>query len=442
MREVGSKGKVILDPINTISSFSNTYCTFVNSMFTSVDWIYTYIESMYVYDYKIIYHLTNFFDDSYDFFFLFLWRSTLIVSGLQLFWSVLLDKYVASNLIQLSLTDAWVRSYISSKDASLLIVYHPEILFFKEQIFRHYFFDYLTDINISIVQLLEKEQLMTPIMLVPQLIFLTLMGFILVSFFFSYYNIASNDESTIDADYLSANAVVESEKEIGSFDDIIMVILVFLYSFGWYFYLHCWNLFSSIPEMSMVLFLFPMLYFVVLNIPTLLLYDFGLFFSCFLRGVAPTHILILELLYDYIAIIAFYFRVLVQGIRISLMFFTYASMHDYIVYMHFYSATNWGSESIWESISNVNISSSSVTYFTLLVIPSYMWYWVYEVIHTFFVVTGQLTAYFSMVFWLFFFLFTFFVIEKQESYFFQKKKEKHSRLEYLNKIYSMKNIYK
>ena len=36
--------------------------------------------------------------------------------------------------------------------------------------------------------------------------------------------------------------------------------------------------------------------------------------------------------------------------------------------------------------------------------------WVYEVFHTFFVVTGQLVAYFAMIFWLFLFLFTFFVI--------------------------------
>jgi len=52
----------------------------------------------------------------------------------------------------------------------------------------------------------------------------------------------------------------------------------------------------------------------------------------------------------------------------------------------------------------------------------------YEVFHTFFVVTGQLVAYFAMIFWLFLFLFTFFVIEKQESYFQERRLFRHELL--------------
>ena len=49
----------------------------------------------------------------------------------------------------------------------------------------------------------------------------------------------------------------------------------------------------------------------------------------------------------------------------------------------------------------------------------------YEVFHTFFVVTGQFVAYFGMIFWLFLFLFTFFVIEKHENYFEEKRKNRN-----------------
>ena len=54
--------------------------------------------------------------------------------------------------------------------------------------------------------------------------------------------------------------------------------------------------------------------------------------------------------------------------------------------------------------------------------PGILLNWMYEIFHTFFVVTGQIVAYFGMIFWLFLFLFTFFVIEKQESYFEERRK--------------------
>jgi hypothetical protein len=76
-------------------------------------------------------------------------------------------------------------------------------------------------------------------MLFPQLLFIAYLGFFFIAFYFSFYSTASKEESTIDADYLSASITVESEKEIGSIDDILMPSIVLLYTFGWYFYLHC-----------------------------------------------------------------------------------------------------------------------------------------------------------------------------------------------------------
>ena len=145
-------------------------------------------------------------------------------------------------------------------------------------------------------------------------------------------------------------------------------------------------------------FFFPLLYYTILNTPTFLLYDFGILYNCYLRGIAPTPTMLFELMYDYIAVIAFYVRILTQGVRLALMFFTYASMHDYILFMDYSHKYLTGNESIWEEISNVSVSSSSITYFFLGVLPGHLLYWVYEVFHTFFVVTGQLVAYFAMIF--------------------------------------------
>jgi hypothetical protein len=69
-------------------------------------------------------------------------------------------------------------------------------------------------------------------MLFPQLVFISYLAFLFISFYFSFYSSSSKEESTIDADYLSASITVESEKEIGSIDDIIMPGIVLLYTFG------------------------------------------------------------------------------------------------------------------------------------------------------------------------------------------------------------------
>jgi len=65
------------------------------------------------------------------------------------------------------------------------------------------------------------------------------------------------------------------------------------------------------------------------------LYDFGILYTAYLKGIAASSLPLLELLYDYIAILAFFVRLLVQGVRLILMFFTYAGMHDTILYMNY-----------------------------------------------------------------------------------------------------------
>lgn len=406
-------------------------------MYSGIDWVYTYVETLYAYDYKVVYFwfLNVICGESVDFVFFFLFGALLQTTGLQLFWSVILDSYITVNLLQLSLTDDWVRSYVASKDSALFVVQHPEIIFIKEQLLNNFFFTLLTDINVSALQYLESQSLLTPIMLFPQLLFLIYVFFFIVAFFFSYYSSSSKEESTIDADYLSAGLTVESEKEIGSLDDIVMAAIIFIYVFGWYFYLYAWTLFSSVPEIVLVFFFFPLLYYTILNTPTFLLNDFGILYNCYLRGISPSPTLVFELMYDYIAVIAFYVRLLTQGVRLALMFLTYATMHDYVLfYSYDFSFLPWN-ESIWEELSNINISApSSMLYFLLGTLPGYLLQWMYELGHTFFVVTGQLVAYFAMIFWLFLYLFTFFVIEKQEDFFKERRK---FRQDFLQKICSL-----
>ena len=137
--------------------------------------------------------INNIYDESVDLFFLSIWFLSLQTNSLQLFWSVILDTYINLNLIQFSLTDSWTRSFLSNKDTTIFILYHPEVLFFKNQIFNNYFFDFLTDINISAIQQIETQSLLSPIMLFPQLLFIGYIGFIFVSYYFSFYSSSSKE---------------------------------------------------------------------------------------------------------------------------------------------------------------------------------------------------------------------------------------------------------
>jgi hypothetical protein len=52
------------------------------------------------------------------------------------------------------------------------------------------------------------------------------------------------------------------------------------------------------------------------------------------------------------------------------------------------------------------------------VLPGQFFTWIYEVLHSYFVITVQFGAFFGIVFWLVLFLYTMFVSEKQEDYFY------------------------
>jgi len=61
-------------------------------------------------------------------------------------------------------------------------------------------------------------------------LFYSILGIIL--FYFSFLLSAVRGNNTVDADYLSASMVIESEKEVGSIDDLLTGIFVIIHLFG------------------------------------------------------------------------------------------------------------------------------------------------------------------------------------------------------------------
>ena len=100
------------------------------------------------------------------------------------------------------------------------------------------------------------------------------------------------------------------------------------------------------PEHILNFYLMPQLYVIILSIPTLLLYDFGVVFPMYLKGVALSALPIFEIIYDFIALISLYVRLMVQAVRLVLMLLTYASMHDVILFYSYDQKLLLGNESI------------------------------------------------------------------------------------------------
>jgi hypothetical protein len=180
-----------------------------------------------------------------------------------------------------------------------------------------------------------NEIISTPVVMFPQFLFILYFTLIFIKSCFNYFSTSTKEEATIDADYLVCSTTVESEKEITAFDDMILGFVILIYVFGWYFYIHCWSLISVFPEIAFLFYLFPGFYFVIFGIPTLLIYNFGIYFLVYLKGVAATPIFSYELLMDYVAVIIFYTRILVQAVRFLLMTGVLASLNDLILLYSF-----------------------------------------------------------------------------------------------------------
>ena len=387
-------------------------------LYHGVDWIYTTVETVTVYDVKFWYFwfLNMIFQDYYNFSYNIYLLSQSLTSYYQIFAAITLDNYFNILNNKLPYNDEWFRSYLASVDSTSTLYYYPELLNVINFSTIEFMLIPTTYLKNSIQYLLDSETLLTAVMLFPQYLFCLFLAAVTFVFYFNYYSTSTKEESIVDHDYLIANSTLDAEEEIGSLDDILLGFLIFFYVFAWFFYIYFWAVLTLLPELSIVFWLFPFIYLIILLMPLSLLYDFGIYFLGYLRGVGTTPIFLSEILFDYIAIFAFFIRLVVQGVRLLLMFFVYASFHDLILYWSWDSRWFYGSESFWQDISTLDLTVSSITYFFFFKLPNVLVYLIYELLHTFFVVTAQFFAFIGMVFWLFFFLYTFFTFEPQESY--------------------------
>lgn len=262
----------------------------------------------------------------------------------------------------------------------------------------------------------QRSGLVTPLSLAVQLGLATLALLLFAIVYMSMFSI-NREEWQADVDFTVSSLSAEAEKELFSVDDATSLCLTLFFFFGVYFGFFLVNSAILYSESLGFALPIPIILLSLVLIPVNLIFDFGLFFIAYLRGAANTSSLFFELVYDYIGVVAFFTRLVVQFVRIALMVVVYLMMHETVVFNYIPLGASVAGDSFLDELSYLRPTLGSVTYFLVMVLPARLGYWVYEVLHTFFVVTVQFMAFFTIIFWLFLLFYTFFIYESFEDHF-------------------------
>jgi hypothetical protein len=194
------------------------------------------------------------------------------------------------------------------------------------------------------------------------------------------------------------NNFIESEKELGSLDDILFPICLLLSIYCWYFCLSLYLPKLLNFEFYCVFSVFPMLLITVLVLPLNVIYDEGLTFLAYLRGVGTTTLILLELMYDSLATMIMFVRLSVQNIRFGLMFFAFFELYEF-VYMN--SIVDDNSLSFFTNMftfKNFTEAPGSTLFYIVLMLPMVFVKGLYQLIHLVFTITSHFIAYLALVF--------------------------------------------
>lgn len=417
-----------------VSEFVNVAC--LSCIDNGANWLYGSFDKVYFLSSKIMIYLNgaSFIDELFNLFHMSYWYSLFNINDNQVLTSVFLDLFLESSIFKIPFIEEWYKSIFSNIYSNSIFIEHPELILIKFNILVDTYNNNISSLYLSLYNNSIYESFNFVIFTVLHYsIFCLILSFIFILYFSNFINLTN--ELTVDVDYSSTSLLIEAEKEISSIDDLIIFSVCVFYLFGWFFYLNVFTFFATRIYTASLLMILPLFFFTIIGMPTLLIYDFGLFFLVYLRGAGTTSLFMFELMYDYIAVMVFYTRIVVQNIRLLLMFFTLISLHDVFLFFSLGSQNLFKSFNFFEYFNVDYYTDASSSYSFLIILLQKIFILMYEVLHTYFIVLVQFISFFAIVFWLFLFLYTFFVIEKQENYFTYKRAERSLYYKRISNLY-------
>jgi len=398
--------------------------------------MYTYVENFCFYDFQFMYlwGLPNLSEDSFNYYFYFFWFANGAASNFALVYSLFLDHFVNTVIVKTYSNDSWFRNIITSPEMACFVLDHPEIIWAESSSFN---FVAESKYYLTLCEKLDTETWYLPILLTPQLALLTYATYLLALLYLSFFTSSAKEESNGDNDFFLTSVSVEAEKEIGSFDDVILLFVTLLYVFGWFFYIYVWSMLYYVPEVIFIFYLFPLFYYLIVLTPAYLVYDFGIFFVSYLSGSGKSSLFLGELFSDTVAFAVFYIRKLIHVVRLAIVAAVIFELQEFVMVYGFDQYFFIGNESILDHLNKELFTLRGSSYFIFMTLPTFLVHWIFEVLHTLVYVTVQSFAFFAMVFWLYFYFYTFFVFDKCENYF---KIKRDVKIAEIKKFFSFKNL--
>lgn len=257
-------------------------------------------------------------------------RLTVGLHGFEFFIGSLFDSFYRNVLVRCELSENQFRRIIGLLDPTLFVIFHPSSGSIAKQLTAYESMGYFMQFRLAIIDFLDKNALLLPIHYVLQLV---VVFFILVAFLALFASFFSNNKEELqaDVDYSVSTISAEAEKELFAVDDVTGLFVLMFFIFAVYFGILSLAVELTYAEFLVLLAALPVTMFFMLLMPFNLIYDFGLLFVAYLRGVANTSSFFFELVYDYIGVAAFITRLAVQFVRLGLMFIVYCMMHDAVM---------------------------------------------------------------------------------------------------------------
>jgi len=388
-----------------------------------VEWIFSWLESAITYSVTIMYE-SNLSPTDITNLEHFLWSYDSKLSTF-IFLSIVQDLYNISDFIVLPYLDNWY-NYINLASANIVFhLEHPEHKLFYNSAIIDFVVPYISKIRFLVELETSNENIILIPFVILDLIWKVALFGLFVSFLMHWYNVSANSNN-VDSDFLVNSLTIESEEEIASIDDTVILLVVVFFIFGWFFFFNYLNILTFLGEVMFIFLFLPLLMYILFLIPIYLLFDYGMHFLTYLRGAGSTSSLIMEFIYDCIAFLAFFIRLSVQNVRLLLITLTFFSLYEFVL---FFVNVNWFNANFEQLDKLISASNGMQTsYYYFLYVINKLIYWIYELLHTFFVTVAQFVAFFAMVFWLFLFLYTMFVVEEFEKYLDDKRKKFNNKL--------------
>jgi hypothetical protein len=212
-------------------------------------------------------------------------------------------------------------------------------------------------------------------------------------FFFTSFGVGSKSEWSTDVEHVVSSLSAEAEKELFSIDDSLYLICSLCVLAGAYFGAMSIGAIAQQYDTPLFLIALPTLAFSMLGIPVNLLFDFGGFFLLYLRGAAASKSVLFELALDYVAVMAFFTRLVVQFVRLAIMFVVYFMMHEGVMVYQVGQNFIPFSGSLYADTFNNSWGKTGVGYFFITTLPAQLGYWLFDSAHTMGVITMQISTF-------------------------------------------------